>query len=144
MIARYCLEFVVSLFATILYLANPAYSPLYPAATALAFAAFALTRRIGKDRVLLSPRALDEREVALIARTDRVSLFIYFGLFIVTDALMEIFKLFLYPGEGTRRLYIDIAFYARPFSYATAFFLLNAAVGLAASAGAMRKIRRSS
>jgi hypothetical protein len=54
MIARYCLEFAVGLSATILYLANPAYSQLYPATTALAFAAFALTRRIGKDRVSLS------------------------------------------------------------------------------------------
>jgi hypothetical protein len=44
---------------------------------------------------------------------------------------MRIGKLFLGPGEGSRQLYIDIAFYARPFSYATAFFFFNAAVGLA-------------
>lgn len=144
MIARYCLEFAFSLFATILYLANPAYSSLYPAATALAFAAFALTRRIGKDRILLSPRALDERETALIARTDRVSLFVFFSLFLVADACMRIVKLFRYPDEGTRRLYIDIAFYVRPFSYATAFFLFNAAVGLGCFAAATRKLRRTS
>jgi hypothetical protein len=40
------------------------------------------------------------REVALIARTDRVSLFIYFGLFIVMVACMEIVKPFHIPARG--------------------------------------------
>jgi hypothetical protein len=144
MIARYCLELAVGLLATILYLAGPAYSPLYPStlALALAFAAFALTRRIGKDRLLLSRRALDEREIALIARTDRVSLFVYFALFLAAAACMKLVKLFLYSREETRQLYVDIAFYVRPFSYATAFFCFNALVGLAAFAGARGKAGR--
>jgi hypothetical protein len=142
MIARYCLELAVGLFATALYLANPPYSSLYPAILALAFAAFALTRRIGKDRLLLSPRALDEREIALIARTDRASLFIYFAIFLAAVACMKLVKLFLYSREETRRLYVDIAFYVRPFSYATAFFLLNGLVGLATFAGARAETER--
>jgi hypothetical protein len=119
------LEFAAGLFATVLYIVDPAYSALYPFALAFAFFAFAMTRRIGMRRLLLSRRALDERETALIAL-----------------ALTKLLKVFLYQNEATRPLYVDIVFYVRPLSYATAFFLFNSIVGLLGIRAASSRSRR--